>query len=106
MNMLRGVTIAIMLIGAMLVAVWPSAAAQKTAMDMTSKLESDASSKSTGSSSKDGRTKQKRRSSGKGIVEERTDGKSHNKSQESSETLGTTLKFGAGGGGGSGPTGK
>lgn len=106
MTLLRSVTMAMIVTGTILVVASPSLAEKQSATDRTSKVESGASGKSAGSSSKDGRIKKQRRSSGKGIVEERTDGKSHNKSQESSDTPGTTLKFGSGGGGVTGATGK
>ena len=107
MNVLRGVAIAAMVMGVMFASEFPGTAAQKTSKETTPNVGDAASGKPTGTSSKDGRVKKKRRSSGKGIVEETTEGKSQPKPQDSHETTpGTTLKFGSGGGGVSGATGK
>ena len=108
MNMLRGVVIAMMAMGAILASGFPSVAAQRTTTETTTpKMGDDTSGKSAGTASKKGQVTKKRRSSGKSIVEETTEGKSQPKSQDSRETApGTTLKFGSGGGGVPGATGK
>ncbi|MCW5799578.1 MAG: hypothetical protein KIT40_13825 [Nitrospira sp.] len=107
MNKWRGITIAIMLMGAALVSGIPGEAAQESTTDKSSTVENDATGKSAGKASKDGRVIKKRRSSGKSTAEDSTDGKSQPKSQESREgTPGTTLMFRSDGAGNTGATGK
>ena len=108
MNMLRGLMIAMMAMGAVLASEFPSVAAQRTTTETTTpQVGDETSGKSAGNASKKGHVTKKRRSSEKSIVEETTASKSQPKSHDSPETTpGTTLKFGSCGGGVSGATGK
>lgn len=108
MNMLRGVVIAMMAMGAVLASEFPSVAAQRTTTETTTlKVRDDPSGQSAGAASTKGQVAKKRRSSGKSIVEETTEGMSQPKSQDSRESApGPTLKFGSGGAGVPGATGK
>ncbi|MCS6296871.1 MAG: hypothetical protein H8K09_11600 [Nitrospira sp.] len=108
MNMLRGLMIAMMAMGAVLASEFPSVAAQRTTTETkTSQVGEEPSAQSAGAASKKGQFTKKRRSSGKSIVEETTESKSQRKSQDSHESApGTTLKFGSGGAGVPGATGK
>lgn len=107
MNKLRGVMIAMMAMGAVLASEFPSVAAQRTSTETTPQVGEEPSAQSAGAASKKGQATKKRRSSGKSIVEETTEGKSQRKSQNSHESApGTTLKFRSGGAGVPGATGK
>ncbi|MBX3340007.1 MAG: hypothetical protein KF711_00350 [Nitrospira sp.] len=106
MNMWRGLTIAVMVMGATVIFAVPGGAAEKESMEKTPKVEDDASDKSAAKASKD-KVIKKRRSSGKSNAEDTTDAKSQPKSQESREgTPGTTLMFRSDGAGNSGAAGK
>ena len=103
----RGVTITMMVIGTILASAIPSGATEKTTTDKTPVVGEETQDKSTGKASKDGRAAKKRRSSGKSGVEDKGDGKSQPKAQDSSEgTPGTTLMFRSDGKGNSGEPGK
>lgn len=107
MNISRSVAIAVMVTGSLFLAGLSVEAAQKTATEPAPKVGGESSGKSPAKGSKDGRIIKKRRSSGKSIVEETAEGKSRPESQDSHEsTPGTTLKFGSGGGGVAGATGR
>jgi len=107
MKIMRRVMIAMFVIGTGLATVLPSGVAQGTVTETAPKVGNETSSTSTGTGSKNGQINKKRRSSGKGIVEETTQNRSQPKASDSREsTPGTTLKFGSGGGGVSGATGK
>ncbi len=107
MKIMRRLMIAVFVIGTGLATEFPSGAAQGTVTETAPKVGADTSSTSAGTGSKNGQGKKKRRSSGKGIVEETTQNRSQPKAPDSREsTPGTTLKFGSGGGGVSGATGK
>ena len=107
MNRWRKGTVVIMLMGAVLLSGFPGLTATPVSAKTTPKAETDTAGKSGTSAGKESRVKKKRRSSGKGIVEETTESASQPKSQDAPEnTAGTTLKFGSGGGGVSGATGK
>jgi len=100
-------TAVMMVMGAMLLSGFPGVTAPVAGAKTTPKAATDTTGQSGASTSKEGRVKKKRRSSGKGIVEDTGGSTSHSKSQDSPEnTAGTTLKFGSGGGGVSGATGK
>ena len=106
MNRWRKGTVVITLMGAVLLSGFPGLTATPVRAKTTPKAETEAGKSGT-PAAKEGRVKKKRRSSGKSIVEETTEGASQPKSQDAPEnTAGTTLKFGSGGGGVSGATGK
>ncbi len=107
MDRWRKGTVALMVMGAVLLSGFPDLTAPVVSAKTTPKAETDTTGKSGTSTAKEGRVKKKRRSSGKGIVEERVESNAHSTPQDSSENnSGTTLKFGSGGGGVSGATGK
>ncbi len=105
MKILRRLMIAMVVIGAGLATELPSGAAQGTVTETAPKVGDEPSSTSAGTGSKNGQIKKKRRSSGRGIVEETTQNRSQPTAPDSREsTPGTTLTFGSGGGGVSGAT--